>query len=341
MQTFLYAPTRYLPNTPFYAGVNATAIAGLLGREVNGTLYRPPQNDPLNSPEAHVYAVMSVIQGFSGAWIPSVEQALALVQSALPLIQTDVGPTVKSQIPGMMQYADALKKVQTVDGLILDKLFEFEYVYCAVAVIYICDCLIKGLQAGKAHIRARLPTLTVRFATGVMLIGVQVLYLHYSTYPSWGVINGGMPILASVMIGEIAVQMTMDWYLARARTSRERRDDEATMQFWQQKGEKGRAAMMMEEDQLGDEESTQSQSSEASGEDRLAHGPEPVTEQDPSRLQVPHAHPPLRVRPLLPPPEEPLGPPKSWKSRPAEVRSPGRHLRKLSHRLSPKPYDGF
>lgn len=121
-QRFLHHPERYLPHTDQYKKVNSIYINQLLHRPtmpaaslsntttalngtapagsiINGTatvLHRRPLN--LNSTDTQILAIVSVIQGFLGASIPTVPQAIALVQSAGPLIETDVGSALNGLV---------------------------------------------------------------------------------------------------------------------------------------------------------------------------------------------------------------------------------------------------
>lgn len=61
------------------------------------------------------------------------------------------------QLPGMSMYLNQLKNVHTLDAFVLRYLFQYHYVYLSAAVIYIFDCFIKGIQAGKENFGNRWP----------------------------------------------------------------------------------------------------------------------------------------------------------------------------------------
>lgn len=168
LQRFIHHPEHFLPDTPKYHNVTGEYITELLSRRdisparqdnTSNTTSVPQPRAPLdlNATDVQILAIVSVIQGFFGASIPSVPQALALVKSAGPLIEVDTGPALMSLLPGMQGYIGQLKSVHSLNAFVLKGLFQYKYVYLSAAVIYIFDCFIKGIQAGRKNFRSRLP----------------------------------------------------------------------------------------------------------------------------------------------------------------------------------------
>lgn len=173
----MQTPGFYLPDKPLYRNYTtsesvaelihrARAHANLTGAPVNITAHALSQSNltstylnlTASSPETHIFAIISVIEGFDGVSIPSVEQAVALVKAAAQLVKVDPGPSMQLQIPGMMNYVSMLKSVKFIEVFIREGLFQFKYVYIAGAVIYVADCFIKGIAVGRRNLKQKMPS---------------------------------------------------------------------------------------------------------------------------------------------------------------------------------------
>lgn len=160
----IISPQDYLPNTPEYAHLTTPRIEKLISNytktaslDHNSTLL----SLDLNTPEAGVLAMVSVIEGFQGASIPSVDLARALVRSAIALQSSDFqqedllnsNSALRVQLLHYSSYLETIREPHSIRGVILDGLFQFKYVYLAVSVIYTCDVVIKGVLDGWTVIR--------------------------------------------------------------------------------------------------------------------------------------------------------------------------------------------
>lgn len=155
-------PHDYLPNTEEYANLTSLSIEKLIynfTRVAAEDHHRTLLNMDLDTPEAGVLAMVSVIEGFEGASIPSVDLARALVRSALAFDSNegenllDSNAALRVQLHHYSEYLETLSEPTSIRRIILQGLFQFKYVYLAVALIYGCDVVIKGVLDGWTEIK--------------------------------------------------------------------------------------------------------------------------------------------------------------------------------------------
>lgn len=161
---FVLFPRRYLPNTDEWRNVTTQWMQTIIGEyakidpsDHEHTLL----NMDLNTPEAGVLSVISVIEGFQGASIPSVDLARALVRSAIALKQsldhghesTTLDPALRIQMHHYYEFLHSVHEARSIRTIILQGLFQFKYVYLAVAAIYGCDVIIKGVLHGWQEVK--------------------------------------------------------------------------------------------------------------------------------------------------------------------------------------------